>query len=389
MKRKSLSAGLRRGGASFVLTIAAAWIGVACHKPEQAAPPPPEVSVVTLADASVPLNLSYTARARGEREVEVRARVSGILEKRFYVEGSKVAAGALLFRIDPKPFAAITRSAKGRLGVEQARLAETEQQVKRVNLLVERGLMPIRERDAAQAAFASAQAAVAAATADLESANLDLAYTEVRAPIGGITGREARSEGSLVNAADSSSLLTTIAQSDRLYVDFSMPEAEARLVREALAKNAGAVLVRLQPQGGEFLAEAAQIEFLDARVDGDSGTVPVRATLSNAESRLAPGQFVRARLEGLNSGVGVYVPARAVLYGADGPFVWKIDAQNIVQFAPVRLSPGHGNLLRADEGLVSGDRVIVDGVLKVAPAAPVKPIAVKLDAAPAAVASGT
>lgn len=376
-----------RGTTVFLIAALSLFIG-GCKPQEPPAPPPPEVSVVTLTSASVPLNLAYTARARGEREVEVRARVSGILEKRFYIEGAKVEAGALLFRIDPKPFAAAARSAEGRLGVERAQLAETEQQVKRVAQLFERGLTAVRERDLAEAAYASAKAAVAAATADLDRAKLDLAYTEVRAPIAGITGREARSEGSLINASDDSSLLTTIAQSDRLYVDFSMPESEARLVRDALAKNPGAVSVRLQPADGEVLKDAAQIEFLDARVDGDSGTVSVRATLPNAENHLSPGQFVRARLEGLSSGVGVYVPARAVLYGADGPFVWKIDAQNIVQFAPVRLSPGHGNLLRADEGLAAGDRVIVDGVLKVAPQAPVKPVAVKLDATPAAVASG-
>jgi membrane fusion protein (multidrug efflux system) len=384
----------RFAGARFVLGGLAMAVAVCllsgCGKAEETtAPPPPQVNVVKLVDGSVPMNFAYTARVRGEREIEIRARVPGILEKRFYVEGAKVEAGQLLFRIDPKPLAAALRGAEGRLAVERSRLVETEQQLKRVSQLQEQGMVTRRERDLAEAAFASANAGVDTASAEREAATLDLAYTEVRAPISGITGREARSEGSLVNPTDDSSLLTVITQSDRLYVEFTMPETEARAMRAALVKQADAVVVRLQPTGGDVLSASAQITFVDARVDGDSGTVQVRATFANADGQLAPGQFVRARLEGLSSAAGVYVPARAVLYGADGPFVWKVDPKNIVQFAPVKLSPGHGELLRVDAGLAGGDRVIVDGVLKVLPDATVNAKVVDIQAKPEGVGSGS
>ncbi|MFA5496316.1 MAG: efflux RND transporter periplasmic adaptor subunit [Porticoccaceae bacterium] len=360
-----------------------------CGGVEEPPPPPPEVGVLTLTSVAVPLNLTYTARTRGEREVEVRARVSGILQKRYYHEGAAVAADALLFRIDPAPFAAAVRSAEGRLGIEQARLAEAELQRERVRKLVERGFSADRERDVAEAAFASARAAVAAALADVEQAKLNLAYTEVRAPIAGITGREARSEGSLVDAGGESSLLTTLAQADRLYVDFALPEDEARLVREALAQRPEEVSVRLRRADGRALPDEARIEFIDTRVHGDSGTVEVRAALDNRGGALAPGQFVRAYIQGLNTADGIYVPARAVLHSADGPFVWTVDAEQIVHFQPVKLGLGVGNLLHVEEGLSANERVIVDGVLKVQPGAPAAPVEVTLDSLPAAVRSGS
>ncbi|MFA5630502.1 MAG: efflux RND transporter periplasmic adaptor subunit [Porticoccaceae bacterium] len=362
---------------------------IGCSAPEEPPPAPPAVGVVRLTPISVPLDLSYTARTRGEREVEVRARVSGILEKRYYQEGATVEAGALLFRIDPAPFAAAVRSAEGRLGIEQARLVEAELQRERVRRLVERGFSADRERDLAEAAYASAKAAVAASEAELEQARLNLAYTEVRAPIAGITGREARSEGSLIAADGESSLLTTIAQSDRLYIDFAVPEDEARLVREALSQQPDKVSVRLSTGNGTTLPDDAGIEFIDTRVHGDTGTVEVRATLHNSSGALAPGQFVRASVEGLHTDVGIYVPARAVLHSADGPFVWTLDAQNLVQFQPVTLGLGVGNLLEVHEGLGADDRVIVDGVLKVQPGAPVVAEEVALESLPAAVGSNS
>lgn len=375
------------GYGGIIATVVATLLTIACSESEVPVPPPPEVNVATLEEASIPLDLAYTARTRGEREVEVRARVSGILEKRFYVEGSTVEAGSLLFRIDPKPLAAAVRSAEGRLGMVNAQLSEAGEQFKRVTELAARGLVAERERDLAEAVYASAKAAVAAATADLDSAKLDLAYTDVRAPISGITGREVRSEGSLVNTEDASSLLTTIAQSSRLYIDFTMPEDEARLVRDALLKQPEAVSVRLRTSGGQELPNKARIEFIDTRVQGDTGTVEVRATLENTDDALSPGQFVHAHIEGLSSDRGIYVPARAVLHSADGPFVWVLDEQDIVQFRPLKLGAGYGNLLQVQEGLAANERIIIDGVLKVQPGAAAKPVNVAADALPAGVAA--
>lgn len=351
------------------------------------APPPaaPKVNAVQVTSSTLPLQLEYTARTRGEREVQVRARVSGILMKRFYREGTAVKAGDLLFEIDPQPFAAAVRSAEGRLGVEQARLAEATQQRKRVQTLSERGVSADRERDLADAAHASSKAAVEAAAADLERARIDLSYTKVRAPIAGLTGAEARSEGSLVDANTESSLLTTITQVDRLYVDFALPEQEARMLRDALANDNRSINIRVQPARGAELPEPALIEFIDTRVDPGMGTVVVRATLNNIDGRVSPGQFVRARVAGLMMPLGIYVPLRAVMYGAEGTFVWKLDDKNLAQIQPVALGASHGNLMQIEKGLSANDRVVVDGILKLVPNAAAEATIVPIDARPVAV----
>ena len=352
------------------LVLIAALLAVGCS---EAVPPPPpvEVSIVRIDGGSQPLNLSYSARIRGTREIEVRARVSGILERRYYQPGETVAAGARLFRIDPAPHAAAVRSAHGQLGTHLARLREAEAQRTRVAALFGRGFVSGRNRDQAEADHAEARAAVAAARAELDKARLDLSYTEVRAPISGSTGLETRSEGSLIDAAlEESSLLTTITQTANLYVDFAIPEREAQSVRAAMAK--GSVLVRLYPTGSTKPLATAPITFLDTRLNLDTGTVDARATLPNLGGRLSPGQFVRAELADMAAPPGVYVPAKAVNHGADGTFVWKIDKQDKAQIQPVTLGEPLGNAVRIDKGLAKGDRVVTEGVLKLMPGAAVR-----------------
>lgn len=352
------------------LILIAALLAVGCSE-ETPLSPPVEVSIVRIEGGPQPLDLSYSARIRGTREIEVRARVSGILERRYYQPGETVAAGTRLFRIDPAPYAAAVRSAQGQLGTHLARLSETEAQRARVAALFGRGFVSGRNRDLAEADHATARAAVAAARAELDKARLDLSYTEVRAPISGTTGLEARSEGSLIDATlEESSLLTTIIQTANLYVDFAIPEREAQSVRAAMAK--GPVMVRLFPAGSNRPLATAPITFLDTRLNLDTGTVDARATLPNIGGRLSPGQFVRAELADLSAPPGTYIPSKAVNHGSEGSFVWKVDAQGKAQMQPVVLGEPLGNFVRIDKGLAKGDRVVTEGVLKLQPGAAVR-----------------
>jgi membrane fusion protein (multidrug efflux system) len=335
------------------------------------APPPPEVAVVTVERGDLPLDLAYTGRAVGSREIEVRALVSGILLERRYQEGKPVRQGDVLFLIDPDRYRAAVERAQAELGVERARLAEARRQRDRIVSLLEKNLVSQRQLDEAVSAFEVAEANTAAAQARLRTAQLDLSYTEVRAPIGGLTSSEVRSEGSLVTAGDESSLLTRIVQTDPIYVEFTLPEVEAAQVRARLAEG-GAPVVRVELQGGAEHPEPAKLTFVDNAVEPTSGTVRARAVMPNPDGKLVPGQFLRARIEGVEMPDAVTVPRRALMSSAQGSFVWLVGADDAVELRPVRLAGTVGERAVIAEGLAGGERVVVEGVLKVQPGVKVK-----------------
>jgi membrane fusion protein (multidrug efflux system) len=335
--------------------------------------PPVEVGVLEVQPRDLALSLEYPAQLRGAREVEVRARVSGILLERRYEEGAQVAAGDVLFRIDPEPFRAEVARARAELGVQQANLGQARRERDRIVPLYDQKLASLRDRDTALAGFESAQAAVAAAEAALRSAELSLSYTEVRAPIDGMTSREVRSEGSLVSAGTESSLLTYIVQADRLYVDFAVSDTDAELVSAAMSDNPAAVGVRILDARGQTIGGRAPIEFVSPRVDDATGTIGVRAVLDNPTGVL-PGRIVRARVEGVSVANSFVIPKRAIVHGAQGAYVWVVDGAGQVAAAPVQLGALSGNDVAVIDGLSAGSRVVVDGILKVRPGAPVKPV---------------
>ena len=356
---------------ALALVAAAALAGCGARQEPPAAPPPPEVAVAVVEKGDLPLDLAYTGRAVGSREVEVRALVSGILLERRYEEGSAVRRGDVLFRLDPEPYRAAVERTQAELGVERARLSEARRQRDRITSLLDRKLVSERQLDEAVSAFEVAEANVAAARARLRSAELDLGYTEVRAPISGLTSREVRSEGSLVRAGEDSSLLTRIVQTDPIYIEFSMPGTEAAQVRARFAVGSPPT-VRVELEGGVQHPVPAKLTFVDNAVEMSSGTVRARAVMPNPDGRLVPGQFLRARLEGVTLPGAVTVPRRAVMSSAQGSFVWTVGEGDVVELGPVRVSGMVGERAVIAEGLAGGERVVAEGVLKVQPGAKVK-----------------
>jgi len=372
---------MRRGTGFFSLSAAAFLAGCGGEPPAPPPPPPTEVGVVDVEPRSLPLVLEYPAQLIGVREVEVRARVSGILLERRYNEGAHVEAGEILFRIDPEPFRAEVARARASLGVEEANFGQARRERDRIVPLYEQKLASLRDRDNALAAFESSEAAVAAARATLRTAELNLSYTEVRAPIAGLTSREVRSEGSLVTAGADSSLLTYIVQADRLYVDLSVADMDADLVRAALASpHADRVGVSVTDATGRAIAEMGKIEFVSPRVDDRTGTVGIRAVLDNPGG-VVPGRIVRAHIEGISIENALVIPKRAVLHGAQGSYVWTVDAAGQVAPAPIELGALAGNEVAVTSGLTRGARVVVDGTLKVFPGVPVNAVPISEGAA--------
>jgi membrane fusion protein (multidrug efflux system) len=338
--------------------------------------PPPEVAVQAIEPRTVPASFEYTGQTAGSREVEVRARVTGILLKRNYVEGARVAAGQSLFTIDPAPYQAALERAAADVASATARLEQNQRNAARLKPLFEARAVSQKEHDDALSNDAIAAADLQAAQARLTEARLNLGYTRVESPIAGIAGRAQRSEGNYVTGSDV--LLTSVTQINPIHVLFGISDEERlKLTREVdagrlvLPKN-GQFDVSLKLAEGGMYAGSGKLTFTDVRVSDATGTSEARAELPNPEGLLRPGQFVRVILNGAQRPNAILVPQRAVLEGPKGKFVYVVSAEGKAEARPVEVGDWHAEDWIITAGLTPGDKVIVDGVMKIGPGAPVR-----------------
>jgi membrane fusion protein (multidrug efflux system) len=288
-----------------------------------------------------------------------------------------VKAGDVLFEIDSRPYAAQLAKAKAQLQQADAQLAQATRDAERYVQLAETGAGTIKARDDALSAKELAAAAVAVATADVQTAQLNLGYTKVTAPISGVTSLDEVPEGSLIGTSGDASLLTTITQRDPAHIIFSASETEitaARALLEAQGAwdNASQVLsVTIMFGDGQTYPQKGVIDFASAGLDPDTGTMRLRATVSNPQGRLLPGQFVRAVIHGFVAENAIVVPHAAVSQGPQGQFVYTVDSEGNAEVRPVQLGREVAVGWIVDSGLKPGDRLITEGIIKVRPGTPV------------------
>jgi membrane fusion protein (multidrug efflux system) len=332
------------------------------------APPAVPVTVLRAASQKVPVSLEAVGQAEGSREVEIRARVTGIIEKRLYEEGAPVTAGATLFLIDPVPYELAAQQAQAALVQEKVRKELAEMEAQRLKPLAEEKAIPQREVDQALATARTATAAIASAEAKLKEAQLNLSYTRVTAPISGVTGRAQRSEGSLVTANTDSSLLTTMTQVNPIWVRFSLAEADFTGIRGA-ERQARAQIIDNQ---GKVLADNGRLNFTGSTVDAKLGTVQMRAEFGNTGQRWMPGQFVKVRLLA-GEQTAMLVPQTALVQGEQSRLVMTVGPEGKAVPKPVRTANWIGDDAVVISGLAEGDSVIVDNLVKVRPGTAVQP----------------
>lgn len=358
-------------------------------QPGGGAPPAAQVTVETVAPQTVPISFEYVGRLEASREVEIRPRVSAIIERRHFEEGAPVKAGALLYTLDGASLAAQVRAAGAELANRQARLAEAKLELDRNRMLAAQGFVSARALDVTQTALAVAEAGVHAAEANLADARINLAYTDIRAPLAGVMGRALQVEGALVSPGGLA--LTTLAQIAPIYARFSIGEDERLALEKQLAEGTleqGRQRVGLVLADGTRIDATGKLNFSDYKANPQTGAFDMRAEFANADGRLKPGQFVRVIVEGGQLPDAVSVPQPAVQDGLAGKFVYVATpgdkGMTVALPRPVEVGawigggePGKGaGRWVIKSGLKPGDKVVVDGMARIFfPGMPVTPSA--------------
>jgi membrane fusion protein (multidrug efflux system) len=355
--------------------LVACVLPAACKKAAPPAFPPPAVTVLTVKPEQVEEKLDYVGQAEASKAVEVRSQITGVIVARPYTEGTDVAQGTVLYRIDPTIYEAALRSAQGTLANAQARLANAERNLNRVKPLLEEHAVAQVDVDNAETEMQQARSGVDQARGAVDEAKKNYDDTFVRAQISGRAGRALLVLGARVTGP--SDLLTTVEQVDPIYVSFNPSDRDVlawrhnEVTRKMIANGKLKVAITLSDKSA--FPHQGVVSFVDQSLQYNTGTLLLRATVPNPEHILLPGQFVRVKPLGITRDSALLVPQRAVQQGLAGTFVYLLGPNNTATPHDVSATSWDGGRWLIDQGLMPGDQVIVDGALKVGPGAPVNP----------------
>lgn len=347
--------------------------------------PAPEVNIVKVKAQDLPQTYEYVGQTAGSNEAEVRARVTGVLQARSYVEGSKVQKDQLLFEIDPGTFATQKTNAEAAMAVAQARLNQAQREFQRLAPLLTEKAVSQKEVDDAKSTFEIAQASFKQAQAQFAEAKLNMDYTRVKAPFTGVAGKASKSIGNMVTPSDG--VLTTMLQTDPMYVNFSLTESDYLKLMREVAQNKillpgkrasdGSLPfdVKLKLADGSIFGTSGKMNFSSEKINPTTASIEARAQVANPEGVLRPGQFVRVMLQGAVRPHAISVPQRAVLDGPAGKMVFVVTADNKLAPRPVELDAWNQGDWIVTKGLADGEQVMVDGFIKAhKPGMLVKPV---------------
>ena len=355
--------------------LVACVLPAACKKAAPPAFPPPAVTVLTVKPEQVEEKLDYVGQAEASKAVEVRSQITGVIVARPYTEGTDVAQGTVLYRIDPTTYEAALRSAQGTLADAQARLANAQRNLNRVQPLLAEHAVAQVDVDNAETEMQQARAGIDQARGAVDEAKKNYDDTFVRAQISGRAGRALLVLGARVTGP--SDLLTTVEQVDPIYVSFNPSDRDVLAWRhnEATRKMiaSGKLKVAITLSDKSVFPHQGTVTFVDQSLQYNTGTLLLRASVPNPEHILLPGQFVRVKPLGITRDSAVLVPQRAVQQGLAGTFVYLLGANNTATPRDVSATSWDNGRWLIEDGLKSGDQVIVDGTLKVGPGRPVTP----------------
>jgi RND family efflux transporter MFP subunit len=369
---------------SFALVFCVAFLSAAfmflagCEKSAQPAMQPPAVSVATVIEKDVPINSDWVATLDGFTNAQIQPQVSGYLIKQNYREGSFVHKDDVLFQIDPRPFQAVLDQAKGQLAQANAQLGLAVINVNRDTPVAKLHAIAQSQLDNDVQAKLSAEAAVVSAKATVEQAQLNLGFTQVRSLIDGIAGLAQTQVGSLVATT---TILTTVSKVDPIKVYFPISEQEWLRIADKIAgtvnlfSNENPVPLTLTLANGNQYPQKGKIIFADRQVDPQTGTIRIVGAFPNRGNILRPGQFGRIQALTDNHKNALLIPQRAVTELQGNYQVAVVGSDDKVDIRKVQVGDRVGDLWIVSDGLKLGERVITEGVQKVGPGSPVRPVA--------------
>jgi len=339
------------------------------------------VTAVTVRD--VPVYLEAVGETVGSLDIDVRARVDGILESMDFIEGGKVAEGDLLYRIDPAPFEASLQEAEGKLAEANARFVRAEADLGRVRPLVEIDALSERMLDSAQAEFDASKGLVEAAEGSVDRAEIQLGYCEVRSPIAGIIGLTEARPGDYVGQYPNPVVLTTVSDVDPIRVRFAISEREYLDFARKAVERGEDLHSKPEDKGREielFLADGSQhpqvgrVVLADRQIDPETGTLMIEATFPNPNEVLRPGQFARVRAAIETKRGALLVPQKAVIEIQGRYQVYVVGEGNKVEMRSIHPGQRLDELWLVEEGLEADDVVVVEGIQRLRPGVVVEPI---------------
>jgi multidrug efflux system membrane fusion protein len=334
--------------------------------------PPAPVRTAVARVRDVPIVLEGVGNVQSRSTIAIKSRVDGQLMEAAVAEGQMVRKGDLLFRLDARPFEAQLRQAEAAVARDRANLEKALADERRFESLAQKGISPKTKLEEAETSVAALRAAIRASEANVEIARLNLEYATIKAPIEGRVGSMLLTPGNMVKANDSQAIMMLTATKP-INVAFALPEQHVGELRERM-KAAEPLIVEAIVQGDETAREKGELFFINNTVDPTTGTITVMARFTNAEERLVPGQFVRARVHMTTLPDAVVIPSKGIQINQHGHYVWVVKSDKTAELRLIAIGPEVGTDTVVSRGLAVGETIVVDGQLRLFPGSRVAPI---------------
>lgn len=369
----------------LMLFIIVSTIHLSCseHKKEEAAPP--EIQVVQVIQKDVPIYNEFVGQVYGEKDIPIRARVEGFLEGIHFKEGLKVTKGQLLYSIDPLPFEARVNSQKSKLAEAKTMQVKAKSDLDRYIPLAKKNAVSQSDLDAKQAQYDAALSSVDAARANLKSAEIELGYCEIYSPINGIIGKTEAREGDFVGREPNPVILNTVSKTDNVRVTFFLTESDYLFIAREYRKDikAGATgnlkdedkaKIELILSDGKTYAHTGTVDFIDRGVDASTGTILIQASFPNPDFLLRPGLYAKVKVKMKTVDGGLLVPQRCVMELQGQHSVYVVTTENKIESRTIKTGSRIGDLWLIKKGLKPNDKIVLEGLQKVANGMEIKPV---------------